>query len=350
MSLIPAHFPGLCFACSCFAALSLSPASAEEGKDLRYPTPQNDQDWIVDLAVENDLFGSGLDRHYTNGMRLAVVLPGDYTSDFLNQAASYFPLFNDKATPRLVVSAGQSMFTPEDITISGPQPDQRPWAGWAYGGVGLVAPASNGQQLDTLELQIGVVGPASFAGDTQVWWHEVIGSPRPLGWDNQLKNEPGIVLSYERKYRALFGQTDLVEGYGFDLTPHWGMSLGNVFTHGAAGATLRFGNDLPDDYGPPRIRPSLPGSSYFSADDNFGWYLFAGVEGRLVGRNIFLDGNTFRDSHSVDKEYLVGDLQGGLALRIKNTRIAFTWIWRTREYDGQTDPDAFGSISLSQRF
>src|SRR3546814_11015068 len=29
--------------------------------------------------------------------------------------------------------------------------------------------------------------------------------------------------------------------------------------------------------------------------------LFAGVEGRAVLRNIFLDGNTFADSHSVDE-------------------------------------------------
>lgn len=66
---------------------------------------------------------------------------------------------------------------------------------------------------------------------------------------------------------------------------------------------LRLGQRLPLDYGPPRIQPSLPGSGFFvPPQDRFGWYLFAGVEGRAVARNIFLDGNTFRDSRSVDKE------------------------------------------------
>lgn len=31
-------------------------------------------------------------------------------------------------------------------------------------------------------------------------------------------------------------------------------------------------------------------------------YVFAGAEGRGVASNIFLDGNTFEDSHTVDRE------------------------------------------------
>ena len=48
------------------------------------------------------------------------------------------------------------------------------------------------------------------------------------------------------------------------MTPHVGGAVGNVLTYGAAGATLRFGEDLRNDLGgPQRIRPSLPGSAYF---------------------------------------------------------------------------------------
>src|SRR3546814_17784538 len=107
----------------------------------------------------------------------------------------------------------------------------------------------------------------------------------------------------------------MLNNLGVDVTPHLGAALGNVYTYGAGGLTLRFGEDLPDDYGPPRIRPALPGSDYFRPTDDFGWYFFAGAEGRIVARNIFLDGNTFKDSHSVDKRPLVADLQAGLADR-----------------------------------
>src|SRR3546814_8870959 len=110
----------------------------------------------------------------------------------------------------------------------------------------------------------------------------------------------------------------MLNNLGVDVTPHLGAALGNVYTYGAGGLTLRFGEDLPDDYGPPRIRPALPGSDYFRPTDDFGWYFFAGAEGRIVARNIFLDGNTFKDSHSVDKRPLVADLQAGIAVNLRS--------------------------------
>ncbi|MBK8542978.1 MAG: DUF2219 family protein [Caulobacteraceae bacterium] len=41
--------------------------------------------------------------------------------------------------------------------------------------------------------------------------------------------------------------------------------------------------------------PSLAGAGYFTPRDNFSWYVFAGIEGRAVAHNIFLDGSLFRD-------------------------------------------------------
>ncbi len=70
----------------------------------------------------------------------------------------------------------------------------------------------------------------------------------------------------------------------------------------------------------------------------------------MVGRNIFLDGNSYQNSHSVDKKYLVGDLQAGLVITFKRVRLAFTNIFRTNEFHGQNEADEFGSISASFRF
>jgi hypothetical protein len=94
----------------------------------------------------------------------------------------------------------------------------------------------------------------------------------------------------------------------------------------------------------------VPGSGFFAPTDKFTWYLFAGVEGRAVARNIFLDGNTFKDSRSVDKEPLVGDLQWGVTLTWQGARLSYTHVWRTREFTTQDGGDQFGSISLSMSF
>ncbi len=299
----------------------------------------------LSLVFENDLFYDE-DRHYTNGVRAAWLSRPDTTPRWALRAARWFPLFPDGGSVRTGYALGQNMYTPTDITLEDPPDDDRPYAGWLYGSIGLIA--ETGRRLDQLELTLGIVGPASLAEHTQKLVHEITGSDEPRGWDTQLKNEPGIVLTYQRSWRGYVSES--VAGFAFDVTPHAGGAIGNVFTYANAGLTLRFGRRLPLDYGPPRIQPSLPGSGFFVPRDGFGWYLFAGVEGRAVARNIFLDGNTFRDSRSVDKEPLVGDLQFGIAFSWGDIRLSYTHVLRTREFEGQDGGDEFGAFSLSVRF
>ena len=80
------------------------------------------------------------------------------------------------------------------------------------------------------------------------------------------------------------------------------------------------------------------------------WYFFASAEGRAVARNIFLDGNTFSDSHSIDKETWVGDFQLGFAFMIDSMRITYAQVFRTSEYVGDESLSSFGTFSLSLKF
>lgn len=318
----------------------------ETGKDAPDPA------WIVTGQFSNDIFG-GSDAHFTHGTRLSALSPDDTVPEFIERAGKWLPLFPEDGNLRVTYSLGQEIYTPERIEERALIEDDRPYAGWLYGGIGLLS--ENGDRLDLLELDVGVVGPASIADKTQTEYHKLIDVQVPEGWDNQLHNEPGIVLYYERKWRNVwdvdFGDFAVFDNLGVDLTPHVGAALGNVHTYAAGGLTLRLGEDLPNDYGPPRLRPSLPGSDYFRPEDSFGWYLFAGAEARAVARNIFLDGNTFRDSHSVDKRPLVVDMQAGIAITLgENVRLAYTHLLRSEEFEEQDAPDQLGTLSLSVRF
>lgn len=301
---------------------------------------------VFSLTIENDIFAN-TDRHYTNGVRLAWLSSANSTAQWVLDAARMFPLFPEGGTVRTGYAVGQSMYTPNDITIGNPPRDDRPYAGWVYGSAEVVA--ETGNRLDKLALTVGMVGPSSLAERTQKYVHEAIQADYPEGWHTQLKDEPGIILTYQRSWRRFAADT-LVAGLPFDLTPHVGGAIGNIFTFANAGLTLRIGDNLPLDYGTPRIQPSLPGSGFFEPADGFGWYLFAGIEGRVVARNIFLDGNTFRDSRSVDKNPLVGDLQFGFAIAWGDVRLSYTHVFRTPEFQGQDIGDDFGAISLSTRF
>jgi hypothetical protein len=322
-------------------ALALMIATAASGAALAADPERG----TFSVILENDLF-YGADRDYTNGVQLAWTSGADRVPGWLLDAARAFPLFPAGGTVRVSYALGQTMYTPRDTTLANPPLDDRPYGGWLYGAVGLVA--ETGRTLDQIQLQVGVVGPASLAEDAQKFIHRLRGIDLPQGWDHQIKNEPGVVFTYQRSWRALVAEN--LWGVGFDLTPHLGAAVGNIFTYANAGATVRVGWNLPDDYGPPRIQPSLPGSGFFVPDETFGFYFFAGVEGRAVARNIFLDGNTWQSSRSVDKEIFVGDAQFGFAATLGAARLAYTHVFRTREFRTQRTSDEFGSVSLSVRF
>ncbi|NJC87115.1 MAG: lipid A deacylase LpxR family protein [Desulfuromonas sp.] len=313
---------------------------------VRAEAEESTKSGTLSFVLENDLFYN-IDRHYTSGVRLVWVPDrAAATPRWAMKAAGWVPWFPAEGTVRPGYALGQSMFTPSDITIADPPPGERPYAGWLYGTIGLGV--ESGRQLDQFGITFGMVGPASLAEESQKSVHKTIDSDEPKGWDTQLKNEPGLVLTYQRSWRELAAKTFLKNE--IDFSPHVGGALGNVFTYANAGLTMRYGRRLPNDYGPPRIQPGLPGTSDFSPTSDFGWYLFAGVDGRVVARNIFLDGNTFRDSRSVDKYPLVGDLQFGLVLDWPSARLSYTHVLRTKEFRTQKGNDDFGAISLSVKF
>lgn len=295
---------------------------------------------------ENDYFAN-TDRNYTNGLRVSY-LSGLKKPEGVSAALAYGLLGADEnAGVRRGFAVGHSIFTPEDTEATVPLPDQHPYAGWLYGEYSVVVHQS--QRVQQITLQAGVVGPWAQGEWVQNNWHDIIGGDPVNGWDNQIGNEPGFVLSYDRQFRALreFGDS----GFGADITPSIGASVGNVDTRARGGLMLRIGNDLRADYGPPRIRPALAGAGFFSPVDEFSWYLFLGGSGSAVAHNIFLDGSLFDDGDPyVDKNTLVGEVQAGLALQFRRVQLAYTFVTRTKEFKTQGEAQQFGAVSLSVKF
>ena len=303
------------------------------------------------LQLENDRIAD-TDRHYTTGFRASWVSDSaevnaspEFARDILN---FLYRQVNAQVEGRIGLAIGQNIFTPDDIDTRAVVRDDRPYAGWLYGGISAHAEAPGhflGMPADLLD--IGVVGPLALGEEVQNGFHGLIGVSKANGWDNQLENEPGVMLIAERRWRP---EGVEIGDFEVDIIPHAGVSLGNVMTLVNAGATVRFGQDLAVDFGPPHVRPTLSGLAAVRERTDFAWYVFAGAEGRFVVHNIFLDGNTFADSHSVDKKPFVADIQLGVAVVINDIRFAFTHVFRTREFDGQRRADRYGAASVSARF
>ena len=312
------------------------------------------------ILFENDLFGD-TDQQYTSGVQLGWMSPdlsryadAERLPDWLLPVVSRLPWIIEPNTQRNVSFAiGLKIFTPEDTQSSSLVRDDRPSAGWLYGGLGFTSKTTS--RMDMFEFQLGVVGPAAQAEEAQNFIHDLRDLAKTRGWSHQLENEPGFVLIYERKWRPF--KSPNATGLGYDVITHAGGALGNVFVYGNAGAEVRTGWNLPGDFGTSYIRPGGNTNAPTASDDprlradlTYGAYVFAAVTGRLVGHDIFLDGNTFTDSHSVDKETLVGDLIVGGSIVVHRFKLSYAQVFRTREFEGQRDKHNFGSVSLSMTF
>jgi hypothetical protein len=296
------------------------------------------------IQFENDIFFD-TDRHYTNGIALDYTTAPQDTPRWLAQFAHGLPFFASDGDVRTDYQLAQNIFTPSNTSLVTPDPTDRPYAGYLYFGLGLLS--NSDTHLDQAQLQLGVIGPASLAEDSQNWVHGIIGDAKAAGWPHQLRDEPVANIFYERSWKLIPPRS--LFGVFFDFEPHAGFALGNAYDYINAGAMLRAGINLPDDFGPPRLEPSLPGSNFFEPNGALSAYVFGGVDGRVVGRNIFLDGNSFQPSPSVDKRILVGDVQVGAALQLGGARLSFTHVFRTKEFGTQPSADQFGSVNLSFR-
>lgn len=299
-------------------------------------------DSVLSVKHENDGLASSDDGHFTSGAALNWAFEPEAQS-WIQRLANALPdsfIGNaDMAAFRLV----HQIYTPNNIEQRGLIADDRPYAGMVYSGMSLYesVPMGNWRQSTDLHLDIGLVGPSSLADSIQREVHRITESDRPRGWGNQLGDELIVNVTMRRQW---WNSSPLI-GKAFAHGPSIGAALGNLYTYASAGYSVRWGNEAA---GIPTLTPN-PSSRHHMVGKE-GWYLFASVDGYYMAQNLTLDGNTFRNSHSVDRKAWVGDVSAGLALAWNDWQVTYAAVQRSREFDGQEEQDKFGSITLSKRF
>ena len=309
----------------------------------------------INFRVDNDLFGGlNQDQGYTNGALLTFVSPNlaDYTNDpCLPRPARWINRYLERLHPgefeqqNMIFNVGQGLFTPTDFSRSDLIEDDRPYAAVLLVNFGYNA--RHGDHLQTTQLALGVVGPWAQGKQVQDAVHSLLGDDEFMGWDNQLHNEPVFRLLHERMQRWPGSNS---AGWGWDAISHWGGASGNLATHANAGGELRFGWQLPDDFGSSPQRPAGENTAPTRRGraEGWAWHLFLTADARWVLRDITLDGNTFRHSHSVDKRPFVGEGGYGIAVMRGKWKFALARYYRSREFEGQLARPVFGSFTISR--
>lgn len=288
---------------------------------------------FVTLTIENDsLLFRGLDRGYSSGLQLGVLLEKDDLPAWLREA----PPFAWSDDRHVAFALGHRIYSPDDLTLDPPDPTDWPYAGWLY--LMTDVRTRTGPVIDHLTATVGVVGQVARGQELQNAFHRIGDYPLARGWGSQVEDQFAWTIGYERAWRQELGSR-------YDVTPRVGAVVGNVFTYASAGVVMRYGSVLPDDI--PATTISLaPSRDGFRGAPHCGWYAWAGVDARAVARNIFIEGRK-PGGDTVKRETWGYDFQLGAAWLWPGGRAGFALVRRGPEFEGQKETDYFGQLTVS---
>ncbi len=306
---------------------------------------------FISVQLENDSINNKNDGYYTNGMEVSLLRGEELPPEWLQSVANWIPFYQNGTDLNFVsYSFGQKLYTPLETEVDTLVVNERPYAAYLYTTMAIMSRIDHDDRFDSgnmLELTLGLVGPSALGEETQNTIHRLLGYDRSYGWGHQLQDELTMGITYSRLWRMVRKAS---AGLEYGVNSHLTFALGNAETYGSAGLMLRLGDNLRRDLNPPNIRPSFPGVSYYQSLEGVDWYGFLGHEVRWVGRDIFLDGNTFVDSHRVAKEPWVGDTQYGIVFVHRDIRLSLSTTVRTREFKAQQEDSTYRAINVSFRY
>ncbi|ELV8694038.1 DUF2219 family protein [Vibrio fluvialis] len=236
------------------------------------------------LHLDNDgIFG--VDEEYTNGIFLT------YTSQGITPYWWAKPLslsaWGANSLDKWEISVGHKMWTPSDITLETPQPNERPYAGYLHAEFNYLS--LHPQQAQRFNLTIGTTGENSMAEKAQILVHGITKSDDPNGWDYQVENKIAGSVGYLGHFNWI--RTRSLGGLEWDIANVSEVNVGNFRSDASTGVMLRWGQDLAGNFGSAQIsaeKPFLPGMIGASTH---GWFLFGGVEGRYRFNDLTIEGN-----------------------------------------------------------
>lgn len=345
------------------AALALIPlARLSAAVDEVPPAPTPAPAWY-DLGAQedNDFFYISphkSDGLYTQGLRIYgryhESMPAPRDRDELQKlmASVGGGWWHDSPTNAYAsgLALGQELYTPTSIVSNGSPGSpsnggngNQPYVGWSYGA--LTGEIGGAQSHDRLEMDIGAVGPPSEGSETQTYFHRLIHNTEPSGWSQQVHGEPGLDLLY-RHDEWLPGTLTANHVVISDADIHLTVVAGNIHTQAEVGIQWRLGWNLGHAGGPqgdPGEGMAYAGWRRFSFGTTFEY------DERFVARNIFLDGNTFRDSDHVTKRPFVSDFAYGLVAGYAFTQdfrfdAAYIETIQSREFYGADHDDRYASL------
>lgn len=314
------------------------------------------------FEFDNDIFFKS-DNNFSSGLSLqwhsAAASGWEAVLDvpkFVRHLGKRIPTLTGKGLVyRASLAIGHVIQTPDDLSRRDLIKEDVPYAGVLT--LQATGYAYNNDEFRGFEITAGIVGPLSLAEPAQIVLHKLLHCSVPQGWDNQLANEPLINFNYMRKVKIW--HEGRPAGISFDTAINGNAGLGNLFTQASAALEMRLGHNMPGGfvYVPDPIgysmhyqatlKPARPSASSF--------YGSLVLRGTALAHIIFLDGNSYRDCHRIDRNPLVGQIITGLHYERRHwgvhlCALASNAVVDTRKATAAEKSELVGSITIERRF
>jgi len=302
------------------------------------------------FTFENDIF-VGNDNGYTNGTGITfgkgpfTEFNNDNLPHWLHWLTKDFYISTMKNKRRGIAHMFfQRMQTPEDLSATELIVNDVPYAGLlAWQGTLL---AWDNSVSDHLSLYLGAVGPVSLAEEAQNIIHKLTGSDKAMGWDNQIRNEPVFKVEAQRVWKLYRSEG---QRFQYDIIGLATAGIGNLESTTKAGFAMRWGTHLMASFPTYTLQADRQVNPLaLSANDDF--YFFLGGVAGIVFNDILINGNTFKDSHSVPLENFQNQVSTGVVWNFGRTAFVFqisSLSSRTKLFN---ERKPFGAISITYRY
>lgn len=287
----------------------------------------------IGIVTDNDLYTSTKnDQYYTNGLEIFY----RYLSN--KKKSQVLKKINE-------IRIGQYMYSPRFIYKDEEEMFDRPFAGYLFGQFGNIN-FYNNQAVFKKYIQVGYVGPNSFAEQIQTGTHKLFHYEAFEEWDYQIKNTFGLQTYF------MFSKPFLsaINSERIDFQWQSEAKLGTIFTGFSIGFVTRIGI---------KKLVSISDSNFYGASLNnnkpiereFYFYLAPSFNCQIYDATI--QGSLFNDNSPVTFNLKPFRFNGeaGLRYRKNNWNLSYAFVYRGKEVKFYRNIGYFyGSIGISYLF
>lgn len=233
------------------------------------------------LYEDNDMFnvrGHATDNAYSNGTRFDFFHRKQ--GAFKSFVYDFMPRAGDSSLHTLGWSIMQVMITPSNIRRRVPEPGDHYYSGSLF----LIHSLHSTNKIHKLSMQsewiLGVMGPPALGKEAQNWVHGIVGSPRPIGWDDQLATD--FLFNYNLTVeKGLLSYRNAVEVVGGAQT-----YAGTMLNGGSLFGVIRLGRLTPyfEDY-----------IQQHTSSGKVKWFVLLRPSMELILYNALLEGGFFNE-------------------------------------------------------